>query len=54
STVEKMLPGVLPITSGSSVVHGSPPVVHRYSVGAASSFLLIPPLVSHLIFRVVV
>ncbi|MCD9637670.1 hypothetical protein HAX54_021079, partial [Datura stramonium] len=30
------------------------PAAHRSSVGAASFFMIIPPLVSHIIFRVVI
>ncbi|MCD9561337.1 hypothetical protein HAX54_020397 [Datura stramonium] len=45
---------VLPSTNGSSAVCGSLPAAHRSSVAATSFFMMIPPLVCHLIFRVVI
>ncbi|MCE0481230.1 hypothetical protein HAX54_038807, partial [Datura stramonium] len=44
SLVETSLPSVLLTMDGSSVVRGSPPAVHRNSVGVAISFRLISPL----------
>ncbi|MCD7471841.1 hypothetical protein HAX54_012573, partial [Datura stramonium] len=51
SPVETSPPSVLLTISDSSAVRGSPPTVRRNSTGAANSFMIISPLVSHLTFR---
>ncbi|MCD9558748.1 hypothetical protein HAX54_016328, partial [Datura stramonium] len=47
--VETSLPSVLLTVSGSLEVCRSPLAICRSSAGAARSFKLIPPLISHLI-----
>ncbi|MCD9559874.1 hypothetical protein HAX54_018201, partial [Datura stramonium] len=44
SPMENLLPSVVPVTNGSSMICRSPHVVRWHSASAASSFLLIPTL----------
>ncbi|MCD9638402.1 hypothetical protein HAX54_022360, partial [Datura stramonium] len=44
-------PSVLLTIDSSSAFRGSLPAICQNSTGAASSFMIIPPLVSHLLFR---